>query len=132
MSTPVKRPPGRPPRIPTEYPTSGLQLQDPGTRAKTLIQKHGPEKVLRALRDEKFLEKNFTTYDGMLIMGIGAALKGSGDERERMFNRMFGKVPDKQINLNLNIDINPATLSNRAREMLDRIGSEDGGELIEG
>lgn len=104
------------------------KLADPGGRFRELIARHSPEKILKALRDEKFLEKEFSTYDGVLIMAIGAALKGNGDERERMFNRMFGKVPDKTINLNLNVDVTPAALSSRAQEILGRI--EEDADLV--
>lgn len=103
----------------------GVKLQDPGARAKMLVEKHGPARILKALRDQKFLETEFSTYDGMIIIGIGNALKGSGDERERLFNRMFGKVPDKTISLNVNIDIQPEALSQRANELLNRIAADD-------
>jgi len=100
------------------------KLQDPGTRAKILVEKHGSEKILRALKDENYLAREFSTYDGMIIIAIGNALKGSGDERERLFNRMFGKVPDKQVNLNVNVDLSPDQLSERAQELLARIGAD--------
>lgn len=103
-------------------------IEEPGTRAKVLVEVHGTEKILRAIKDEKYLAANFTTYDAMIIVGIGNALKGSGDERERMFNRMFGKVPDKSINLNLNVEVGPEQLSKRAKDMLNRITGGDDDE----
>lgn len=104
-------------------------LQDPGTRAKDLVARHGAGKILRALNDERYLASEFSTYDGMLIVAIGAALRGSGEERERLFNRMFGKVPDKQINLNVNVDVQPDALSARAKELLARLGDVESENL---
>lgn len=102
------------------------KIQDPGDRAKILVEKHGPAKILKALNDEDFLAEEFSTYDGMIIVAIGAALRGSGEERERLFNRMFGKVADKQINLNVNVETRPEQLSERAHELLARItGNQD-------
>lgn len=100
-------------------------MQDPGPRAKVLVEKHGAAAVLRAMRDEKFLADNFSIYDGMIIIGLGNALKGSGEERERMFNRMFGKVPDKTINLNLNVEVQPSQITARAEELLEQLGNQE-------
>ena len=111
--------PGRPPKVPlAEKPGA---VQDPGPRTKTLVAKHGVAAILRAMKDEKFLADNFSAYDGMLIIGLGNALKGSGEERERMLNRMFGKVPDKQINLNINVEITPDQLSDKAKALLAKL-----------
>lgn len=96
-------------------------LQDPGPRTKALVAKHGVGAIMRAMRDEKYLADTFSAYDGMLIIGLGNALKGSGDERERMLNRMFGKVPDKQINLNINVDVTPDQLSDKAKALLAKL-----------
>lgn len=103
-------------------------LAEPGARAKVLVEQHGTQAILAALKDEEELAK-FSTYDAMLIMGIANSLKGNGDERERMFNRMFGKVPDKSINLNLNVDVSPEQLTTRADKLLDDLG--DDSDLIE-
>lgn len=105
-------------------------LQDPGPRMKLLAEKHGIETILKAMDDHAFLGKTFSTYDGMLIVGLGNSLKGSGEERERMLNRMFGKVPDRQINLNLNVDVAPEQLSARAGNLFSQLGSDDESELI--
>lgn len=103
-------------------------VQDPGPRLKHLVQEHGIASIMTAMKDVDYLAKTFSTYDGMLIIGLANSLAGSGEERERMLNRMFGKVPDKQINLNLNIEVTPDQLNDRADALLDRLG--DDAELI--
>lgn len=110
-------------------PSTGMQ--DPGPRAKALVDMHGIEKIMKAIDDPKYLAKEFSTYDGMIIMGIGNSLRGNGHERERMFDRMFGKVPDKQINLNINLDASPEQLSDRALSLLERL-TDTGDDLVEG
>lgn len=120
---PLPRKPSRGGRQPL-VPGGMAMFQDPGPRAKALVQKHGPATVLRAMRDEKFMDANFTTYDAMIIAGLANSINGSGEERERMFNRMFGKVPDKTINLNLNIDITPDQLSAKASALLAQLDQE--------
>lgn len=108
-------------------------FEDPGPRAKFLVKQHGIDIILKAMADPALLAKSFSTYDGMIIMGVANSLRGNGEERERMFNRMFGKVPDKQINMNLNIDIAPEQLTNRAHDMLARLvtGDDSEDDLIE-
>ena len=108
-------------------------VAEPGFRTKELIKKHGIEVILKAMDDPKFLAETFSSFDGMLIMGVANALKGNGEERERMLNRMFGKVPDKQINLNLNIEADPDKLSEKASTMLASLAGldEDNSDLIE-
>lgn len=105
-------------------------MEDPGVRMKFLAKEHGIAVILACMKDEKLLAKTFSTYDGMLIMGFANSLKGSDTARESMLNRMFGKVPDKQINLNLNIDVDPENLSSRAGDMLSSLVSGDD-DLIE-
>lgn len=48
-----------------------------------------------------------------------------GLERERMYDRLFGKVPDRTINLNLNLDVSPDQLSQRAITLLQKIAPMD-------
>jgi hypothetical protein len=106
-------------------PPSLHSTAEPGTRMKYLVKEYGTDVILRAMNDQKFLAQTFSAYDAMLIAGIGNSIKGSGEERERVLNRMFGKVPDKQINLNLNIDVRPEQLTSKANEMLARIAADD-------
>ena len=54
-------------------------------------------------------------------MGLANGLKGDGLERERILDRMFGKVPDRSVNLNINIDTDPDQLSDKAMAMLARL-----------
>lgn len=117
---------------PIGRPTS--PLQDPGPRTKALLDKFGTKTILEAIDDRDKLDK-FSAYDAMLIVGLANSLKGSGEERERMFNRMFGKVPDKQISLNVNIDVDSDQLTGKAQDMLANLigdGEEDNSDLIEG
>lgn len=100
-------------------------IQDPGPRAKLLVERHGIASILKAIEDKDYLAETFSTYDGMLIVGIGNSLRGNGEERERMLNRMFGKVADKQINLNVNIDASPEQLSDNALGLLDDMADSD-------
>lgn len=116
------RPRGRPTKQYLENAGMIPKFQDPGGRAKDLISRHSSEKILRALNDEKYLTQEFSTYDGMIIVWLAQALKGDGVEREKLFNRMFGKVADKQVNVNVNVEATPESLSNKARELLSRIG----------
>lgn len=99
--------------------------QDPGPRAKKLIEKHGIQEVMKAADDIKYAAKHFSSYDQMILAAIANAMKGNGEERERLFNRMFGKVPERTINLNVNVDIDPTKLTDRARDMLARIETSD-------
>lgn len=110
-------------------------IQEPGPRMKLLLAQHGVGKILKAAKDPQFLDKEFSGYDGMLIMALANSLSGNETAIENRLNRMFGKVPDKQVNLNLNIDADPQQLSDRALSMLAQLGADtddDGSDLIEG
>lgn len=108
-------------------------IQEPGPRMKLLLQEHGAAKILKASKDPDFLDKNFSGYDGMLIMALANSLSGNETAIENRLNRMFGKVADKQINLNLNVDADPAALSSNAFDLLGQLGAvEDDSDLIEG
>jgi len=104
-------------------------LQEPGPRAKLLCEKHGVKAILAAMEDPTELDK-YSTYDAMLIIGLANSLKGSEQARENMLNRMFGKVPDKQVNLNINVDADPEQLSDKAQDLLAQLSGDDS-DLIE-
>lgn len=105
--------------------------QDPGPRTKALIEKHGIYAIQKAFADPDYLAKTFDPYDGLLIMGLAQGLRGDGKEREAMLNRMFGKVPDRAITMNLNIEVTPEQLNARADALLARLaGGDDDLELI--
>ena len=92
--------------------------QDPGVRGKYLIQKYGVKEILKFAKNIK--KAPLSTHDAQIVAQIARSLE-DGAELERFQNRTFGKVPDKQINLNMNIDATPEQLSERALELLARI-----------
>jgi hypothetical protein len=100
-------------------------IPEPGTRMRYLLEKHGVEVILKGMENKKFLAKTFSSYDAMLIVGFANSINGSDTARESMLNRMFGKVPDKQINLNINAEFTPQQLAQRAQEMLAQLGDDD-------
>lgn len=108
-------------------------FQEPNVRIKHLLQTHGIDVMLKAMKDEKFLAKTFSAFDGMHIISLAKALKGDHQAYEHALNRMFGKVPDKQINLNLNIETDPDQLSERASALLGNLAGlgEEDSDLVE-
>lgn len=124
--TPFKRPRGNPNWI-KQNPGNGRPpavFQDPGQRARYLLHKYGPDEVINLatqVRAGKINKTKLSTLDAMLIVQMGNILQSDGLERERLWDRIFGKVPDRNINLNANLDISPEELSQRAKEMLARI-----------
>lgn len=109
------------------------KMQEPGPRLKLLVENHGADVVLKAMKDEKFLAEKFSVMDGMHIISLAKALKGDHQAYEHALNRMFGKVPDKAVNINLNIDADPAQLSEKANAMLGNLAGfdDDGSDLVE-
>lgn len=105
-------------------------LQEPSPRMRLLLQAHGVAKILKAAKDHDYLEKEFSGYDGLLIIALANALKGDETAIENRLNRMFGKVPDKQVNLNVNLDVSPEQLTERALSLLDDL-TEDNQDQIE-
>lgn len=105
---------GRPPAQPGSF-------QDPGPRSAVLIDKFGIAQICEWY--EMILQKKkvpLSSADSLLIGRIARATK-SDEAQELLYNRRFGKVPDKNINLNVNIDADPEKLSERAAEMLARL-----------
>lgn len=67
-----------------------------------------------------------STQDAIVCVQLGNILEmRDGIERERMYDRLFGKVPDRTINLNLNLDVSPDQLSERAILLLQKIAPMD-------
>lgn len=110
-----------------------LSVAEPNVRLKELVRDHGIATILKAMNEPEFLAETFSTYDGMHIISLAKALKGDHQAYEHALNRMFGKVPDKQINLNLNIEADPDKLSERANGMLSSLAGldDDNSDLIE-
>lgn len=131
---PVRKGKGRPSAASRGHLPPFLRgIQEPGPRLRALVEKHGIAHILKAMNSEKYLADNFSAYDGLLIMGLANGLKGDGVERERLLDRMFGKVPDRAINVNLNLETDPSQLSDKALELLARLTPmiEDDSDLVE-
>lgn len=95
-------------------------FQNPGDRARLLLQKHGAEQLIKWSKNIK--KAPVSSFDAMLIIQMGNILVlRDGLERERLWDRMFGKVPDKQININLNLDANAEQLRTGALALLDKL-----------
>ena len=99
-------------------------FQDPGARGKRLVEKHGMEQILIWYDMLKVKEERkgvpLSTQDCLLIGRIARA-QFDGVELERLHDRTHGKVPDRNINLNINADVDPEKLSEQAAEMLARL-----------
>lgn len=57
------------------------------------------------------------------ILLVGRIARASRDDNalDKLHDRTFGKVPDRNINLNINADVDPEKLSEQAAEMLARL-----------
>lgn len=97
-----------------------IVFQDPGSRAKILLEKFGVDQIIKFSKNIK--KAPVSSFDGMLIIQMGNILVlRDGLERERLWDRMFGKVPDKNININLNLDAPSDQLRNRALDLLEKL-----------
>jgi hypothetical protein len=92
---------------------------DPSSRTKVLLEKYTPAQILDFAKN--IAKAPLSTPDAVIIMHIANVLERNGLERERLYDRTFGKVPDKKINLNVNIDATPEQLSERALAVLARL-----------
>lgn len=95
-----------------------MGMADPGRRRVALLEKYGVKKILKFAKDIQ--KANLTAQDAQLVMQIARSFY-DGQELERFENRAYGKVPDKSINLNVNLDGTAEELGERARALLDRI-----------
>lgn len=96
-------------------------FQDPGPRSAVLIEKFGMDKIQEFYKQILAGEKVPLSSADCLIIGRIARATKSDEAQELLYNRRFGKVPDKNINLNVNVDADPEKLSERASEMLARL-----------
>src|SRR5271156_663472 len=95
---PTKRPRGRPPFAPGSF-------ADPGPRGRYLVEKFGTAQILQwyeALKIKEERKKVPLSAADCLIIGRLARAQFDGLELERFHDRTFGKVPDRNINLNVN------------------------------
>jgi len=109
---------GRPPRLPTDA------FADPGPRGRVLVEKYGGAQIIawyRLIQAERAEEVPLSTGDMLLIGRIARGMR-DGAELDKLYDRSFGKVPDRSINLNINAGVDPEKLSEQAAEMLARLG----------
>jgi len=116
----VQNPSGGP--VPVPY------MQPPDQRAKIILAKYSPQQILAFAKNIK--KAPLSTSDAIVVMHLAAILERDGLERERLYDRTFGKVADKQISLNLHIDTSPDKLSDKALSLLDRLTPSDDSDLI--
>ena len=91
----------------------------PAIRAKQLIAKYQSDEILAlAERIQNGKAKNeINTQDAIIITHLARALR-DGIERERLYDRTFGKVPDRSVNLNIDADTDADQLSDKAMDLL--------------
>lgn len=105
-------------------PSTGFQ--DPGPRARYLVEKYGIEQIVEwyeilKTKDPKQIKTIPLSTPDCLLVGRIARAQFDGVELERLNDRTHGKVPDRNINLNINADVDPEKLSEQAAEMLARL-----------
>lgn len=125
-TTPFKRPRGNPNWI-NKNPGRGRPpavFQDPGHRARYLLERYGSDEIINLavlVQTGKINKTKLSTFDCMLVVQMASILKSDGLERERLWDRIFGKVPDRAMNINMNLDATPEQLSERALALLARL-----------
>ena len=114
---------GRPPSV----------WQEPRLRADYLAQKYSSDQIIAFAKAIAAGEKTpLSQQDCIVAINLANIYEmRSGEERERLYNRIFGKVPDKAININLNIDATPQQLSDRAQALLDDLDPQPDPVTIE-
>lgn len=115
---PSLNPSGRPPSV----------WQNPSIRAEQLVAKYSPEQIIKFAKNIK--KAPLSSADAIIIIQLANILQlRDGIERERLYDRTFGKVPDRTINLNLNLDATPQQLSERALALLNSIAPREPEEI---
>jgi hypothetical protein len=97
--------------------------QNPSIRAEYLIGKYQTDEIIRfAKLIANGKRTPLSSQDCIVCIQLANIFQlRDGIERERLYDRTFGKVPDRSISLNLNIDATPEQLSERALALLDKI-----------
>lgn len=131
---PVKRSRGNPNwykgMAQTQSPHSGgrpATWQSPSVRAEYLVRKYSTAQIIayaKLISDGK--KTKISSPDAIIVVQLANVLQlRDGLERERLYDRLFGKVPDKVLNLNINLDATPSQLSERANALLQRIAPRE-------
>lgn len=98
---------------------------DPATRTLELLEKYGVKKIVVYYK-MICAGRNVPCSSGdALIIGRIARAYMNGEELERLYNRSYGKVPERSLNMNINLDATPEQLSERALELLARVNPTD-------
>lgn len=129
----TKRPRGNPNWVKGMRPvcTTGgkpvMTWQPPAQRAEYLSTHYTPNELIKmAVEIAAGKSTKLSTQDAIVCVQIANILQmRDGVERERLYDRLFGKVPDRTINLNLNLDASPDQLSERALALLQKIAPMD-------
>jgi hypothetical protein len=119
----IREQPGRGSRL-SPYPPRSPKRQDVAERAQYLLTTYGPSDMLRLhdnLMAGKVPRECLSSFDALVVAQIARGLRNDGQERERLWDRMYGKVPDKVVNLNANVEIDADALSEQAAELLARL-----------
>jgi len=98
--------------------------QPPAVRAEFLTAKYQPHQLISMAKliSEGKPCRELSSQDAVVCIHLANILQmRDGVERERLYDRTFGKVPDRTINLNLNLDCTPEQLSQRAIALLQKI-----------
>lgn len=99
-------------------------FQDPGPRGRYLVEKYGMAEIMKFYKlmqqEDGALAVPLSTQDCLLVGRIARAQKDD-NALDKLYDRTFGKVPDRSINLNINADVDPEKLSEQAAEMLARL-----------
>jgi len=113
--------------------------QPPAQRAEYLVAKYGSDEIIAMAKLIAAGKKSpLSSQDCVVCIQLANIYElRDGAERERLYDRTFGKVPDRAININLNLDSTPEQMSERALALLgellpaEAIDTESECDLIE-
>lgn len=97
-------------------------FQNPQERAKTLCDEYTPAQIVefaKKIRDGK--STPLTTPDAIIVVHLANIFSADGLERERLYDRTFGKVPERIMTLNINLDVAPEQLQDSALAILNKL-----------
>lgn len=100
--------------------------QPPAQRAEALTRFYTPKEITRMAKAiSAGKDTPLSSQDAIVCVHLANIYKADGLERERLYDRTFGKVPDRQVNVNVNLDVAPEQLSDRALTLLEKIAPVD-------